>query len=76
MFDNFHRRCCCISQLVCTAKTFLAFWQKPDLFAKNAFSLLLTAGTLLASIRMVLWVILLAADVPWLTDNNTSIACE
>ncbi len=32
------------------------------------------AGVLLASIRMALWVLLLAADVPWLTDNNTSIA--
>lgn len=31
-------------------------------------------GVLLASIRMALWVLLLAADVPWLTDNNTSIA--
>ncbi len=32
------------------------------------------AGVVLASIRMALWVLLLAADVPWLTDNNTSIA--
>ena len=32
------------------------------------------AGVLLASIRMALWVTLLAADRPWLTDNNTSIA--
>ncbi|DBB00196.1 TPA: hypothetical protein ACH3X1_014026 [Trebouxia sp. C0004] len=31
-------------------------------------------GILFASIRMALWVLLLAADVPWLTDNNTSIA--
>lgn len=31
-------------------------------------------GVLLASIRMALWVTLLAADRPWLTDNNTSIA--
>ena len=35
---------------------------------------LMPAGVLLASIRMALWVLLLAADVPWLTDNNTSIA--
>lgn len=31
-------------------------------------------GVMLASIRMALWIALLAADVPWLTDNNTSIA--
>ena len=25
---------------------------------------------------MLLWVTLLAADAPWLTDNNAAIACE
>ena len=42
----------------------------------TSHTLFLPAGVLLASIRMVLWVMLLAADVPWLTDNNTSIASE
>lgn len=39
-----------------------------------SFLLYFPFGVLLASIRMVLWVTLLAADVPWLTDNDSAIA--
>ena len=43
--------------------------------ARTAIQLMvpISAGVLLASIRMALWVVLLAADLPWLTDNNLAI---